>query len=511
MSRKQIGILITLLLGVFMGALDIFIVAPALDAIQSGLHITPRLVTWSFTAYTLVLVVSQPFISKLSDRLGRRWIYVLCVLIFGAGSALCAIAPIFPVFIAGRCVQAVGAGGIIPVASAVIADVFPVERRGMALGIVGSVWGLAFIVGPLIGSALTEGIHLGGIGTDWHSIFLVNLPLAALIVVMAMRSLPTKAPRLRSRLPFDWNGTILLALALFCVILGLTQLDFTTLAGNFTNEAAAPFVILGIAFLVPFRLVEHAAADPIVDFNAFGRKQLIVAMLLSINAGIITSSIVYVPQLVENTLHLQAGEGGFFLVFVALALTLGTPAVGRMIDRYGARAMMLAGGIVTISGLGWLLSTRDSVAGIIFALSLIGAGLATFVGTPLRYIVVNEAPPQRRAASLAVLTICNSIGQTLILPLGGALISSALAGQRQVTTTQDAAHTLNAIHIYYLIVLGILIVAVLLAAQLKSHARELADRKVCQLRQAERHAIPTVISPQQQPAMPRGELATSHR
>jgi MFS family permease len=507
-----IGILITLLLGVFMGALDIFVVAPALDAIQSGLHIAPRLITWSFTAYTLVLVISQPFISKLSDRLGRRWIYVLCVLLFGAGSAICAVAPGFPVFIVGRCVQAVGAGGIIPVASAVIADVFPEGRRGMALGIVGSVWGLAFIVGPIIGSALTEGIHLGGISTDWHSIFLVNLPLAALIIVMAIRCLPAKAPGMRSRLPFDWNGAILLAMALFCIIFGLTQLDFTTLAGNITNEAAAPFVVLGIAFLVPFWLAERAAADPIVDFTAFGRKQLIVAMLLSINAGIITSSIVYLPQLVEKTLRLPSGAGGFFLVFVALTLTLGTPVVGRMIDHYGARAIMLGGGVVNIAGIGLLLSIRHSATGIIFALLLIGAGLATFVGTPLRYIVVNEAPRQRRAASLAVLTVCNSIGQTLILPLGGALISSALAGQHVFAATQSDAHTLNAIHLYYVIVLGILVLATLLAAQLKSHTHELADRKARQHRQADQRVISdTILPPQQQPALPSGELATSRR
>ena len=507
MARKQVWVLVTLLLGVFMGALDIFVISPALGAIQSGLHISPRLITWSFTAYTLVLVVSQPFLAKLSDRFGRRDIYVLCVFLFGVGSAICAIAPSFAPFILGRCIQAAGAGGIIPVASAVVADVFPEERRGMALGFVGSVWGLAFIIGPIIGALLTGGVHVGGATTDWHSIFLVNLPLAALILFLAVRYLPARPPRLRADLPFDWNGALLLALALFCVIFGLTQLDFTNVAINFTNEAAAPLLILGLFFFAPFWLHERTAADPIVDPHAFGHKQMIIAMLLSINAGIVTTSIVYVPQLIEDSLGLKKGAGGFFLSFVALTLTLGTPVVGRMIDRYGSRAIMLSGGGISIVAFAVLLLAGHSVAGIIIALLLLGAGLATFVGTPLRYIVVNEAPPHRRAASLAVLTVCNSIGQTIILPLGGALIASALVMLRHPTTAQTARQTLAAINLYYVLIVGILVVAALLSGQLKSHLRELADRRMRQ-----RRAQPTPAAPAALPSTAEhGELAVSSR
>lgn len=507
MARKHTWLIVTLLLGVFMGALDIFIVAPALGAIQTGLHIPARLTTWSFTAYTLVLVVSQPFVAKLSDLYGRRWIYAGCVALFGAGSALCATSHGFAPFILGRCVQAVGAGGILPVANAVIADVFPEEKRGAMLGLNAIMFGLAFILGPVIGGVLTQGLHLGGLVTDWHAIFIVNLPLAVVVILLALRTLPAVPVRATARAVFDWNGMLLLAAALFLLVFGLTQFDFTagfasgiptsmlariaaTVQANITNEAALPFVFLGLAFFVPFILHEMQTVNPIVDVAAFSRKQLVVAMCLSAIGGVVTTSVVYVPQLVENVLGLRPGAGGFYLFYVAITLFFGAGAVGRLIDRYGSRAIMLGGGIISALGFALLLtvSGMPQAAGnaplrIIVALLLIGAGLASLVGTPLRYIVANEAQPQHRATSLAVLTICSSIGQTIILPLGGALISSAVTAPLDIQhhgPTTDAYLTVSAIHSYYGLVLVILLAGLLLATRLKMRRQELADRHIRQ-------------------------------
>ena len=470
MSRKQVGILVTLLLGVLMGALDIFIVAPALGAIQVGLQTSARLVTWSFTAYTLVLVVTQPFVAKLSDRSGRRWVYVGCVMLFGAGSALCAVATSFAPFILGRAIQAIGAGGILPVASAVIGDVFPKERRGTMLGIVASVWGLAFLVGPPIGAVLTSGvIHVGSATSSWHTIFLVNLPLVAVVAVLAMRVLPTRAVLRRANLPFDWNGVLLLGTALFLLIFGLTQVNFTNVGANFANEAAAPFLLLALFLFLAFWLNELRAADPIVDVRLFGRRQLIITMCLSVAAGIITSSVVFVPQLVESALHLKAGLGGYYLVAIAVPLFGATPRVGKMIDRYGSRLILNTGGIVSALGFALLIVEGHNAFGLIAAMVLIGLGLSTLVGTPLRYIVTNESPADQRAASLSVLTVCNSIGQTIVLPLGGAFIATATA--HAVTQANDAT-TLHATHAFYLLVLGIVLVAAGLTFLLKSRQAE---------------------------------------
>jgi MFS family permease len=509
MTRKQGWVLVTLLLGVFMGALDIFIIAPALQAIQEGLQIAPRLVTWSFTAYTLVLVITQPLVAKLSDLYGRRWLYVACVVLFGAGSLLCAVSTSFAPFVLGRCIQAIGAGGVLPVASAVIADVFPEERRGMALGLVASMWGFAFLIGSPIGSVLTLGLHVGNLTTDWHTIFLVNLPFAAIIAWLAMRYLPTQSLRRRANIPFDWNGLLLLGSALFLLIFGLTQINFTNFRLDFTNEAALPFVLLALFLLLAFWLNETHTVDPIVDVRTFRQRQLVVTMSLSVTAGIITSSVVYVPQLVESTLRLHVGYGGLFLLATAVALFIGTFGVGRLIDRYGSRTMMLAGSATCAIGFGLLLlvgrngPSSLAVLGLLVALMLVGLGLSAFVGTPLRYIVANEAPPNRRAASLSVLTVCNSIGQTMVLPLGGAFIASATVQAGQSGEAQIFAGT----HAFYLLVLGIVLLAALLTTLLKSRQAELADRQSRQQAQAAHttHAATSSLAPtapnERQPAM----------
>ncbi len=489
MTRKQAAILITLLLGVFMGALDIFIVAPALSVIQHGLQVSARTITWTFTAYTLVLVVTQPLVAKLSDLYGRRWIYVASVMLFGVGSILCAVAPSFGPFILGRSIQALGAGGVLPVASAVIADTFPESRRGAALGIVGSVFGLAFILGPILGGILTGGVHIGTLVTGWRAIFLVNVPVSLIIIVLAARNLPLVTAHPADRIHFDWYGAALLALALFCLVFGLTQLDFTSLRANFARDASVPFILFGLALFVPFWLNEGRVRDPIVAPRVFSRRQLILAMGLSICAGIVTSSVVYIPQLVQAELRLATpGHSGFYLVWVAVTLTLGTPLTGRLIDRIGSRSVMLFGGLVTAIALIILLLSGSQPVGLVVSLALIGFGLSTFVGTPLRYIVVNEAPPDRRASSLSVLTVCNSIGQTLILPLGGALIASETGTNTVLTATQRLA-TIQAIHVFYLIVLALIIGGILLTLNLKTHAVERADRRLRE-RVARRHSRP---------------------
>ncbi|MCC7512650.1 MAG: MFS transporter, partial [Anaerolineae bacterium] len=147
-TRNQL--LLVLFLGVLMGALDIAIVAPALPAIQTYYGIGDRALTWTFTIYVLFNLIGTPLMAKLSDTFGRRSIYILDIVLFALGSLFVALAPanLFAGLLFGRALQGLGAGGIFPVASAVIGDTFPPEKRGGALGLIGAVFGLAFLIGP---------------------------------------------------------------------------------------------------------------------------------------------------------------------------------------------------------------------------------------------------------------------------------------------------------------------------------------------------------------------------
>ncbi len=186
-----------------MAALDIAIVGPALPTIQQIFGVNERALAWVFTIYVLMNLVGTPLLAKLSDRFGRRTIYVLAVSLFALGSLLVVVAPVsaFWFVLLGRAVQGLGAGGIFPVASAVIGDTFPPEKRGSALGLIGAVFGLAFIIGPIVGGVLLL--------FSWRWVFAINLPIALVVILLAWRELPSA--RRKELLPFDWAGMATLA------------------------------------------------------------------------------------------------------------------------------------------------------------------------------------------------------------------------------------------------------------------------------------------------------------
>ncbi|MEI2692284.1 MAG: MFS transporter [Anaerolineae bacterium] len=235
-NRSRNRLLLVLFVGVLMGALDIAIVGPALPAIQTEFGVDDRALAWVFTVYVLANLVGTPLMAKLSDRAGRRSIYVLDVILFAAGSLVVALSPTFAVLLLGRAIQGLGAGGIFPVASAVIGDTFPVEKRGSALGLIGAVFGIAFLVGPILGGVIL-------LALNWHWLFLINLPIAAVLIVAALRLLPTTRPQ--QHLPFDWAGMIVLTALLTAMTYGMNQLDTANLPRQPGHAAGLGFPAAG--------------------------------------------------------------------------------------------------------------------------------------------------------------------------------------------------------------------------------------------------------------------------
>ena len=166
-----------LFVGVLMGALDLAIIGPALPAIQAEFALDNRQLSWLFNVYVLAQLPGTPLLAKMSDRFGRRDVYIACVAAFAVGSLLLVVAGNFETLIVGRGIQGFGASGIFPVAAAVIGDTFPEEKRGGALGLIGAVFGLAFLIGPVLGGILLR--------YSWEWLFLINLPIAVGLIVAA--------------------------------------------------------------------------------------------------------------------------------------------------------------------------------------------------------------------------------------------------------------------------------------------------------------------------------------
>jgi EmrB/QacA subfamily drug resistance transporter len=450
-ERARNRILAVLFLGVLMGALDIAIVGPALPAIQTTFGVSERAIAWVFTIYVLFNLVGTPLMARLSDSSGRRSAYVLCVGLFAIGSLVVAVSPAFEVMLVGRAVQGLGAGGIFPVASAVIGDTFPPERRGRALGMIGAVFGVAFLLGPLLGGLL--------LSFSWHWLFLVNLPVAAVVIVAALRLLPTFHPARRA--PFDWPGMLVLGTLLACLTYGLNQIDTTRFVQSLTSAQVWPFLLGALAMLPVFWVVERRSQRPVLRVSLFASRQVALAATFALGAGIGEASVVFVPKLLKAAFGVSESQASFMLLPVVLAMGAGSPLAGRALDRYGSRVVVFAGNLLVGAGMlvAGLFATR--LALFYLAAGLVGVGLGVLLGAPLRYIMLGEAAASERASAQGALTLFTSIGQMV----GGTLVGAIAASRGGGVPGYEEAY----------LVVGLMALALaVMSVGLKGRAEELA-------------------------------------
>ncbi len=396
-----------------MGALDIAIVGPALKPIGESFGVDERALAWVFTTYVLFNLVGNPLMARLSDIYGRREIYSLDIALFAAGSLVVALAPGFSVLLLGRAVQGLAAGGIFPVASATIGETFPPERRGRALGATGAMFGLAFLVGPLLGGVLLP--------FGWPWFFLVNLPLATLVLWLGARVLPSSPQPGPVR--FDWPGMGLLAAGLACLTLGLNGLDARHPGASLASPRVWALLVTAVVVLSLFWRGQQRTPDPVVHPDLLKNRQLRLVYRLAAISGLVHAVLIFVPALAAAAFGVRPATASLLLVPAVTASAVGAPLAGRLLDRLGSRAVLTAACATLAAGLLLVPLTVRSLPLFAAAGAAIGFGLAGLTGAPLRYAVLSEAAGRTRAASLALLTVFASVGQMA----GGALIGAVIA------------------------------------------------------------------------------------
>ncbi len=412
-DRSNLPLLLTLALGVFAGALDLGVLSPALPAIAHTFAVAPRDVAWVFTLYLFANVIAIPVMSKLSDSYGRRPIYVLCVSIFGLGSLLAIVAPSFEIFLVARAIQAIGAGGIFPVATAAIADRVPVERRGSALGLLGAIWGLAAILGPNLGGVLTHFF-------SWHWIFAANVPLALAVIVLAQRNLP--GPAAHRRGPLDLAGIVVLAIGLLGTMIGLTRLDVHSARfGNGIVFGALAVALIAFLALVP---IERRAQEPVIAPRLFAGRQLSVTYALEVLIGLLEGALFFIPAALVAAAGLNYAEAGAISAIGALMFVTVIPLAGRALDAFGSRAVLLSGAVLSAAGLGLFGVTLAYLPAAIFSIALAGVGFGALLGAPTRYIITNEVPSSMRATGVGLLSVFLIIGQIFGASLAGGIVGT---------------------------------------------------------------------------------------
>jgi len=407
--------MVVLFVGVLMGALDLAIIGPALPAIQVDFGIDARSLAWIFSIYVLFQLVGTPLMAKLSDRYGRRSIYVLNLTLFGLGSIILVIAPSFGVLLVGRAIQGLGAGGIFPVASAVIGDTFPPEKRGQTLGLLGAVFGIAFLLGPILGGILLR--------FSWHWLFLINLPIVLILIWQAWRLLPGSGEE--NRKPFDAAGALLLSVVLGSVAIVLTELDSSNVMASLVSLPVAPFAVLAVLLTPVFWRVEGKAADPIVPPRLLGSLQMRLTGAIAVGTGTLEAGTAFFPALAVAALGVTDYNASLLMLPSVLATTVGAPLAGRLLNALGSRLIVQSGlACVAVGALIYALAdltiTLFIVGGIIG-----GIGFAALLGAPLRYIVLNESPAADRGSAQGLLTVFLSVGQLS----GAAIIGGVAASQ----------------------------------------------------------------------------------
>ena len=427
-SKRWVLILVLYLFGLFMGALDTGIITPARTVIQSDLGVDEKTGIWMITVYTLAYAAAIPVMGKLADRMGRKPLYLVAIVMFGVGSLLCGLSQdvgSFPMLIIARIIQAMGAGGIVPIATAEVGTSVPYEKRGMALGLVGGVYGIANVFGASAGSLVLDIVGV----ENWQWIFYINIPIAIAIVVLGIRYLPAAETETGTKL--DLPGITVLVALILSLLYGLRNLDFFNLGESLRDVNTYPFLLAAVLLVPILIVIELRASDPVLNLRYFSDRTIGVGLLLAALSGVVMMSIVFVPQFAENSLHMRTGSGGYLVVILGLASGVGAPMSGRLTDKHGPRAIIGIGAVISLVAaavLVWWTSPHPNMASVVTALILMGLGLGFLIGSPINYLILHSVPERESTSSLATMSLVRAVGTTLAPAILVGLLANSLAG-----------------------------------------------------------------------------------
>lgn len=400
-----------LVTGVFMGALDLTIVAPALSHIGASLGVTPAAVVLAFSIYAAFYAVSVPVMGKLADTRGYSTIYRFSLLLFTGGSALAAASPTLPVLIIARIIQGVGGGGLFPVAQAIVGTKLPISKQGRVLGILVGVFALGGVLGPNLGGFFAQAL-------TWRWIFLINVPLGVICSLLIRKVEIASSNRTKK---IDWAGALLVAVSLGSLVMSLESLRQVDL-GIF-NPYTIAFVLTMLAGVVGLILVERRRNDPIVDVTFVASRQVGPLLLVSFLIGYaLLAGVVFTPLYSQIAFGATALASGAILNAAAAGLGMASYIAGRLTGLRSSRTLILMGTACTAAGLAAMIVLREYVWGLMAGLVLLGVGLGLTQG-PISYIGLQLAPPEKQGQISGLIAITRSMGGATGITLAGVVLT----------------------------------------------------------------------------------------
>ncbi|HUZ89383.1 MAG TPA: MDR family MFS transporter [Candidatus Acidoferrales bacterium] len=435
--RARMAVLGAVMLTMFLSALDQTVVGTALPRIVTDLN-GSELYVWVVTAYLLTSTITIPVYGKFSDVYGRKVMLLIGVCLFLVGSWMSGFSQTMGQLIAFRSIQGLGAGAIMPVAMAVIGDLFTPRERGRYQGLFGAVFGLSFLVGPFIGGWITDNIN-------WHWVFYVNVPFGIAALVALVTLLPNVRRERASVRTLDYPGIVVFMAAVVPLLVGLTNKGtLNTATGqlyNWTDPGVGGLILIGLVLLPVFVFVESRAREAIIPLDLFANRDYSISMAAVFLFGVaMFTAVIFMPRFYQTVRGISATASGYYIWPILVGLMGGSIGAGQIISRTGRYKWLMSSSAVALLIGAFLLThlvatTPDWT--LWFWLLILGLGIGPSMAG-FTVIVQSFVPLSRMGVATSTLTFLRQIGATIGLAIAGTVFSSYFQSKLPDTLAQHS-------------------------------------------------------------------------
>lgn len=486
MDSKKVNIIVALMVAMFLAAVEGTVVTTATPTITKDLQ-GFNYISFVFSAYLLTSAISTPIYGKLSDLYGRKNILSIGIVIFLLGSFLCGLSQSIYMLIGFRALQGLGAGSIFTVTFTIVGDVFTLQERAKVQGGIGTVWGVASLVGPFLGGILIDTL-------SWHWIFFINIPFGILSIILLQKNL--KETFKKEKHSIDFAGIITLSAAMLILLNIFISIEHISAHKNLFILSS---IFLTIVLLLIFFKIEKEANEPTIPFNIFTKSSIIVNVISFLASAILICLDVYIPIYIQNVLGFSATISGIVLAPMSIFWLLSSVVLGKCFLKYGGKKVVILSSFILVIGLLLLptLTIDSSLFLIVAYVSIIGFGFGGAF-TTLTIMIQESVDFSRRGSAIATNSLLKTLGQTIGVSVFGSVFNYSIIEffrkegmygvnpstlyqptslNNIVTIEQIKLSLTNCLHVLFFVLIAISLLSLILSIALPTTIEQLDSKK----------------------------------